>query len=79
MSILRTQISSDEESLPAAQKTVMKVDMTRDLLTIFSEKVSVRFVHERGKIEERGRWCSICRCVFIISVDERMRGIDECR
>lgn len=36
----------------------MKVDTTRNLLTIFSEKVTTKFA-DTGK--EEGRWCSICR------------------
>ena len=71
------QISSDEdEGLPATQRSVMKVDMTRDLLTIFSEKVNVRFVDERGHVEERGRWCSICRCVTTVIMHKRWCGVD---
>lgn len=56
--VRRTQISSDDEELPSATKTVMKIDMARDLMTIFSEKVTVKF-GDTGK--EDGRWCSICR------------------
>ncbi len=56
--------SDDDEALPAGKKTVMKIDMTRDLLTIFSERVTVKFVDEDGSVEEDGRWCNICRYVL---------------
>lgn len=35
---------------------------TKDLLTIFSDRVTVRFVKTEGEAELRvGRWCLVCK------------------
>ncbi|KAF8067557.1 hypothetical protein FPV67DRAFT_1561917 [Lyophyllum atratum] len=42
---------------------VVKKDTTRDLLTIFSDRVKVQFIPKNGDKPEvlRGRWCTVCK------------------
>ncbi|KAI0746444.1 hypothetical protein C8Q80DRAFT_1121282 [Daedaleopsis nitida] len=55
-------ISDSEEEITPGQKTCMKADMTRDLLTVFSNRVTVKFVSSKGhSTEEEGRWYEVCR------------------
>ncbi len=54
--------SSDEESeLDIGKKTVAKADMTRDLMTVFTDWQWKTFVEEGSKSKERGRWCLLCK------------------
>ncbi|KIK76897.1 hypothetical protein PAXRUDRAFT_59589, partial [Paxillus rubicundulus Ve08.2h10] len=35
---------------------------TKDLLTIFSDHITVKFVSTDGKVETKvGRWCTVCK------------------
>ncbi len=43
----------------------MKINMTRNLLMIFLERVPAKFVDEDGSVEENGQWCNICRYVLL--------------
>lgn len=44
---------------------VSKKKQAGDLLTIFTEKCSVKFCHTDGKVEVlKGRWCNECRSVY---------------
>jgi hypothetical protein len=51
------------------QKAV-KADSTRDMLTVFTDKVSVKFTHKNGGTETvKGRWCLICKYVLRATLD----------
>ncbi|OJT06528.1 Zinc finger BED domain-containing protein RICESLEEPER 2 [Trametes pubescens] len=54
------QGEGSELGLPA--NVTQKVDQTADLLTIFSDRRTVRFKTQGGKVTEaRGRWCMLCK------------------
>lgn len=54
----------------------MKKDTTKDLLTIFSDIVTVQFNKKNGAVETvRGRWCLPCKSVQCISKEGR--GLPE--
>ena len=45
-----------------ARKT--KKGNTKDLLTVFSDRIKVKFVTADGKVDPlTGRWCKICKYV----------------
>lgn len=51
-------------ALPDEKPT--KVDTTKDLLTIFSDRVDVKFMKKDGSYEVvRGRWCLVCKSVSV--------------
>jgi hypothetical protein len=43
-------------------ESVIKKDSTRDLLTVMSDRVKVKFMVGKDKYEmETGRWCYLCK------------------
>ena len=54
-------LTNHQRGAELEEKTVKK-DSTLDLLTIMSDKVTVRFkiAHEKY-LEEKGRWCNTCK------------------
>jgi hypothetical protein len=63
------QASSLEEQhygeIPEA--LVVKADSTRDLLTIFSDKLSVNFKTREDTTNLKGRWCPSLLCRQVIT------------
>lgn len=54
--------ASDREfSVP--QELNVKKDSTKDLLTIFSDLVTVKFKRNEDEETVKGRWCLICKYV----------------
>jgi hypothetical protein len=43
-------------------KLAVKADLSRDILTIFSDRLSVKFKSNQHEIETlKGRWCQVCK------------------
>ena len=51
----------ERHQAPVAKKLRVKGDSVRDVLTIFTDRTTVKFSNE-GKLETvKGRWCLICK------------------
>lgn len=52
----------DEHRAGVPEMKQTKRGETKDLLTIFSDRLYVKFVKHDGTVEEiPGRWCNICK------------------
>lgn len=51
----------DEGELEIVRRRRTKAEMTRDLLTVFTDWETVVWNDGGVKTEERGRWCLVCR------------------
>lgn len=43
---------------------IVKTDSTKDILTIFTDRINQTFEKDGKQEELRGRWCTVCKCVF---------------
>jgi hypothetical protein len=52
----------ERHRLSIPQEAVVKKEVAVDILLIFTEKTTVKFVKSDKTVEEvRGRWCCVCR------------------
>jgi hypothetical protein len=57
-----SQDGDDIDSAIAPQERAAKAESSKDLLTIFSDCLEVKFTNKDGSSQQlRGRWCLICR------------------
>jgi hypothetical protein len=55
---------NDDREFSIPQQLNVKKDSTKDLLTIFSDLVTVKFKRNSADMETvRGRWCLLCKYV----------------
>lgn len=58
------ELDEHELRVPLPQTLKTKKRQADDLLTIFSDRCTVKFSHSTGKMNTlRGRWCNVCKSV----------------
>lgn len=63
---LQTDISMEHQLIPILETFIPKKRQVDDLLTIFSECLTVKFIHSNGHVEVvTGRWCNECRSIEV--------------
>lgn len=56
---------NDDRDRYIPQEYNVKKDSTKDLLTVFSDLVTVKFRQQNGDVETaKGRWCLLCKYVI---------------
>jgi hypothetical protein len=67
----------DLDSMVVPLEKNVKADSSKDLLTIFTDQVDVKFTSKDGSVEQlRGHWCMLCKSVFAPVIKEKLLTFD---
>jgi hypothetical protein len=60
--LTKRQDDTESDVATVLQEKAVKVDTSKDMLTIFTDRVTVKFLNKDGSSEQlKGHWCMICK------------------